>query len=40
MSFLFIRITRNLRRSIILILEDFLLDILRKNLGLDVRDEI
>ena len=34
------RITRNYRRFIILILEDFLLDIIKKNLDLDVRDEI
>ena len=37
---LFIRNTRNLRRFIILISEDFFLDIIRKNLGLDVRDEV
>ena len=40
MFFLLTRITKNLRRFIILISEDFLLDMLRRNLGLDVRDEV
>ena len=40
MSSLLARITRNLRRSIMFISEDFLLDMMKMNLGLDVRDEV
>ena len=40
MCSLFTRTTRNLRRFIMLILEDFFLNIMKRNLGSDVRDEV